>query len=73
MQQEKAQLVKQRNLGLVTAGAILTAGLATTVYLGRKVKRLKSLNRNMYQDYQQLKDELSVLLSKMHEVVEKRG
>ena len=72
VQQEKAQLIKQRNLGLAATGTVLAAGLATTAFLGRKVKELKRVNRNYYSDYKQLKKELSVLLSKMHEVVERR-
>jgi len=71
VQQEKTQLVKQRNLGLAAAGTILTAGLVSTVILGRKVKELKRVNQSYYNDYKQLKDELSILLSKMHRLTEK--
>jgi hypothetical protein len=41
IQQEKNQLIKQRNLVLVAAGTILTTGLITTAVLGRKVRKLK--------------------------------
>jgi hypothetical protein len=71
VQQEKSKLVKQRNFGLVAAGTFLTAGLATTAYLGRKVKELKRVNQSYYNDYKQLKDELSELLIKMHKLTEK--
>lgn len=70
IQQDKTQqLIKQRNLGLVAAGTTLMTGIVITSILGRKVKELKRENRNYYEDYKQLKEELSELLIKMRSLV----
>lgn len=74
IQQERNQLVKQRNLGLVAAGTLLITGLTTTAILGRKVKQLKAVNKNYHSDYQKIKGELEEIMIKMRGLVEeKRG